>query len=41
MLNLGSRLKNRGARDGGFYIRKGQGLKQKKKDLFVNTFELP
>jgi hypothetical protein len=34
-------LKNREVRDGGFYFRKGQGLKQKKKDLLVNTFELP
>jgi hypothetical protein len=34
-------LENRGARDGGFYFRKIQELKQKKKDLVVNTFELP
>jgi hypothetical protein len=34
-------LKNRGARDGMFYFRKGQWLKQKKKDLLVDTFELP
>jgi hypothetical protein len=34
-------LKNKGAKDGGFYFRKRQGLKQKKKDLLVNTFELP
>jgi hypothetical protein len=29
------------ARDGDLYFGKGQGLKQKKKDLFMNTFELP
>jgi hypothetical protein len=34
-------LKNRGARDGGVYFGKGQGLKQKKKDLIMNSFELP
>jgi hypothetical protein len=34
-------LKNRGARDGGLYFRKRHGLKKKKKDLLVNTFELP
>jgi hypothetical protein len=33
-------LKNRGARDGGLYFRKRQGLKQKKKDILLNIFEL-
>jgi hypothetical protein len=33
-------LQNRGATDGGLYFGEGQGFKHKKKDLFVNTFEL-
>jgi hypothetical protein len=33
-------LKLEGMGDGRFYFRKGQGTKQKEKDLFMNTFKL-